>query len=130
MIKTIEKQHLIKEPLDKDALKLAQSIYSTYIVNEKDPYLDISLDKLYRLLGLDNSPSSLERLIEVFVDLTEPIIVEDFEYGGKKFPEKILTFCTFNEVEKDGIVYMEIELDEMYLAAMKNYMIDPFLDVK
>ena len=130
MIKMIEKQHLIKEPLDKDVQKLAQSIYSTYIVNEKDPYMYISLEKLYNLFNLDKSPASLDRINEIFMDLTEPIAVKDFEYEGKKYPEKILTFCTFTEVEKDGDGHMEIELNEMYLHALKYYMIDPFLEVK
>jgi len=127
---TIEKQDLIKEPLSKNTLKLAQSIYSTYIVNEKDPYMYISLKKLYNLFGFDDSAESLEKLLEIFVDLTEPIAVKEFEYERKKYPVKILTFCTFTEIEKDGDGHMEIELNEMYIEAMKNYMKNPFLEIK
>ncbi|WP_345993459.1 hypothetical protein [Sulfurimonas sp. HSL-1716] len=129
-MQTIDKKRLIKEPLDKDTLKLAQAIYSTYIANEKDPYMYISLKRLFNLFGFDDSSASLSKIIEIFIDLTEPIAVENFEYGGRKYPKIILTFCTFEEIQKDGDGHMEIELNEMYLEAMKNYMLDPFLDIK
>ncbi|MBU0631955.1 hypothetical protein KKA17_04860 [bacterium] len=125
----IEKQQLIKEPLDKDTLKLAQVIYSTFVANDDDPYMYIPLKRLYALFGLDDSSRSRERVLEMFLELMEPIKVQDFEFLGKKYPEKILEFCAFNEIEKDGELYMEIELNEMYLEAMKNYMTDPFLEV-
>ena len=129
-MQTIEKQHLIKEPLEKETLKLAQAIYSTYIVNEKDPYMSIPVDKLYTLLGFEKTPDSLNKLIDVFVDLTEPIVVREFEYMGKRYEEIILTFCDFKIIEQDGHKQMEIEVNEMYLKAMKYYMTDPFLDIK
>ena len=129
-MQTIEKQHLIKEPLEKETLKLAQAIYSTYIVNEKDPYMSIPVEKLYTLLGFEKTPDSLNKLIDVFVDLTEPIAVREFEYMGKRYEEIILTFCDFKIIEQDGHKQMEIEVNEMYLKAMKYYMTDPFLDIK
>lgn len=129
-MQTITKQPLIKEPLSKDAKRLALSIYSTYVMQDEESYMYISLDKLYHLFELPKTHDSLERIIEIFMDLTEPIAVKDFEYKGKKHPEIILTFCNFKVIEKDGDDHMEIEINEMYLEAMKNYMLDPFLEIK
>ena len=129
-MQTIEKQELIKEPLASKTLKLAESIYSTYVVNEKDPYMQISVEKLYKLLGLENEANPFKALMNIFVDLTEPIIVRNFEYKIKKYPQMILSFCTFKEIKEEGKHMIEIELNEMYLEAMKNYMLNPFLEVK
>lgn len=123
-MQTIEKQQLIKEPL-----KLAQVIYGTYVANDEDPYMYMPLKRLYALFGLDDSSESRERVLGMFLELMEPIQVKDFEFFGKNYSEIVLEFCSFNEIEKDGELYMEIELNEMYLEAMKNYMIDPFLEV-
>ena len=127
----IEKQELIKTPLSDDALKLAQSLYSTYILNNKEPSMCVSLKKLYHLFGLSDADSSLEKIFEIFADLSEPVMVHDFVYRGKKYSTVVLTFCKYEKIVKDDMEScMRIEMNEMYLDVLKNYMLHPFLEIK
>lgn len=126
----IDKQELVKSPLSKESLKLAQSLYSTYIQSDKESLMSISCSKLYHLFELIDSPFSSDKLLKIFDDLNEPIMVHDFVYKGKKYPEIVLTFCEYEKVYKDGMHYLLITLNEMYLEAMKNYMLYPFLEMK
>ncbi len=126
----IEKQELVKSPLSKESLKLAQSLYSTYIQSDKESLMSIPCSKLYHLFGLSDTPFSSSKLLEIFDDLNEPMMVHDFIYKGKKYPEIVLTFCEYEKVYKDGMNYLLIQLNEMYLEAMKNYMLHPFLEIK
>ena len=128
---TINKQELIKAPLSDDAMKLAQSLYSTYILNNKEPSMCVSLKKLYHLFGLSDVDSSVGIIYEIFADLNEPVMVHDFDYRGKKYSTIVLTFCDYEKILKDELEScMRIEINEMYLYALKNYMLHPFLEIK
>lgn len=118
----IEKQELIRGVLSKDALQLAQALYSTYLLSDRDPSIKTSVSKLCRLLG----NISQERLEEIFSELNEPIMVKDFTFRGKFFSRIVLQFCKYTHDGEDLL----IELSESYLEAMKNYMLDPFLEIK
>ena len=124
----INKQELIKAPLSDDALKLAQSLYSTYILNNKEPLMCVSLKKLYHLFGLSDEDSSVGKIDEIFADLNEPVMVHDFIYRGKKYSTIVLTFCDYKKDEVESC--MRIEINEMYLDVLKNYMLHPFLEIK
>lgn len=118
----IEKQELIRGTLSKDALKLAQSLYSTYLLNDEEPFINTSVTKLCGMLG----DISKEKLDEIFTELNEPIMIKDFSFRGKFFSQIVLQFCKY---KYDGNV-LQIELSEKYLEAMKNYMLHPFLEIK
>ena len=125
-----KKQELIKEPLSNEALKLAQSLYSTYLQNDKEPSICAYLDKLYHLFNLDDTTSSSKIILEIFEDLNEPVMVHDFVYRGKRYSEIMLTFCDYEKILKDNMECIRIEINEMYLEALKNYMLHPFLEIK
>ena len=127
----INKQELIKATFSDDALKLAQSLYSTSTLNDKKTLMHVPLKKLYHLFGLSDSVSSSERILEIFADLNEPIMIHDFVYRGKKHPTIVLTFCEYEKIVKDDMeCCMRIEINEMYLYALKHYMLHPFLEIK
>jgi len=126
----IEKQELLKTALSGDALKLAQSLYSTYLLNSKESSMVVPLDRLFHLFGLSDTPNSLGRVIEILEELGEPILVQNFFFRGEKYSQIFLTFCDYEELYKDGIKSMLIIINEMYLEAIKNYMLHPFLEIK
>ena len=115
--------------LSEHALKLANALYNTY-VQEKYPYLEISVEKLCGIFGLVYDAEAVAYLRGIFDELNEPIAVKDFLYGSKRYSWKILQFCEFEEEWKDGDTHIEVHIDEMYLEAMKQYMQKPFVNIK
>jgi hypothetical protein len=85
--------------------------------------MHISLPKLYELFKLPNINDSLKEIKAIFLELNEPIMVKDFKFYADVYEMRIMTFCTYEF--KEG--YVDIELNEEFLEAEKNYMIDKFL---
>jgi hypothetical protein len=127
---TIEKKQLVQEPIAPETHKLAEAIYSTYLTNKKDSYMLIPMSRFYNLFGLEQSAASLEKIVDIFIDLTEPILIEDFEFRAKRYPNIILTFCDFKIIKQEDDMFIEIELSEMYLEALKKYILNPYLEIK
>ena len=119
----IKKQKLLFEPFSKDALKLIKAIYNTYIELGGELYLELKLTTVEHLLSLkdnDNSISYLEKLLE---EINEPIMVRDFKFYRDLYPMRFLTFCTYTIEERK----VNIAINEEYLLAEQEYMLDPFL---
>ncbi|MEA3374040.1 MAG: hypothetical protein U9Q62_10195 [Campylobacterota bacterium] len=115
--------------LSPEAKRLANAIYNTYI-QEKYPYIDIPVKRLYQMFCTDSfthSKSEFEHLLEIFEELNEPVALINFKYGSKTYDWKMIQFCEFESDWKPGDEYVEIQLNEMYIAAMKEYMDEPFL---
>ena len=115
--------------LGPEAKRLANAIYNTYVL-EKYPYIEISVKRLYQMFCSDyvaNSKSEYGHLYRIFSELNEPVALIDFKYGSKVYPWKTVQFCDFEREWKPDDEYIEIHLNEMYLAAMKEYMEEPFL---
>lgn len=123
------KRNLIQKPITSDAKILAQSLYSTYVSNDYDPYIFEPIDKFYHLFTFEAGDDPLEKLSNIFIDLTEPILLEQFEFNAKQYSNLILTFCSYKIVKHNQQVFLEVEIDERYLEALKHYIIDPFLHI-
>ena len=122
-----DEAQLIKEPVAKDTKKLAQALYDRYEQNGKNPKMTIPVNKLCKLFGFDDSPASRAMLETIFLDLTEPIFVEDFAYVGKRYSNIMLYFCSFENIEKEGDSLIIIVLNEMFFEAMQRYFeINPY----
>lgn len=126
----IEKQELILTPLSANAVKLAQSLYSTYMLSDQEISMSIPWHKLYHLFGLNDESGSQKRIFSIFEELNEPIMVHDFMYRGKKYPQMVLTFCDYEKIQEGEISCLQIEINEIYLEVLKNYMLHPFLEIK
>lgn len=115
--------------LSDNAKRLANAIYNTYI-QEKYPYIEISVKRLYKMFGEDHythSQEEFERLQSLFEELNEPVALTNFKYGSKTYPWVVVQFCEFEKEWEIGDETIDIQINEMYLAAMKEYMDEPFL---
>lgn len=119
----IEKQNLLGQELSEDAVHLAQAIYNTYIEDHNELYMEIKIELIISLLNIPNTPRSVTYIIELLEEINEPIGVKNFKFYGKEYDLRFITFCTYDIV--DG--YINIELNEEFLHAEKEYMLDSFL---
>ena len=118
--------------LSDDAVKLANVIYNTY-VQEDYPYLEIKVNRLCEIFGFrgyTHSKEELDYIRGLFEELNEPIAVVDFKYGSKTYDWKALQFCSFETPWQDSDQTIEIVINEMYLAAVKEYMEKPFIYIR
>ncbi len=124
-IHRIEKQQILHEPLSEDALKLVRAIYNTYKEDVDELYLEIKISSLLHLLKIVNTHDDNIKnyIINLFEELNEPICVKNFKFYNAVYPMKFIKFCTYKV--QDEIV--EIELNEEYIYAIEEYMIDPYL---
>jgi len=117
--------------LSDDAVRLANAIYNTY-VQENYPYLEVGVKRLCQIFGFTGytlAKADLDYVRGLFEELNEPIAVVDFKYGSKTYPWKALQFCAFEKPWKDEDENIEIVINEMYLAAVQEYMEKPFINV-
>ena len=123
ILNTIEKQNLLGEPYSDKALKLAHALYNTYIRNDKELFIDVSVNTLIKLLKILKNRKALNELITVFEELNEPIMVKNFKFYQKTYPMRFLHFCKYNIVGD----MVEIELSEEFLHMESTYMKEEFL---
>ncbi len=128
--KKAKKNLFIVEMPSEDAIKLANAIYNTYIYEGKNPYLDLSVHRLCEMYDLPDTEQGHKRIKEIFEDLNEPAVVENFKYRGKTIDWKVITFCEFEHVWRDKDAFIEVNVNEMYLAAMQHFMKEPYLPFK
>ncbi len=115
--------------LSQDAIKLANMLYNTYR-QEGGPYLRISVQRLCEVFGFIHYTCSTEEkqsLRDLFDELNEPIRVVDFKYKNRVFEWEILQFCSFEKSWEEDDEYIDLILNEMFIAAMKEYMEESFI---
>lgn len=122
-IHKIQRQKLLSEPFSLDALKLSRALYYTYLNNDKELYMEVKLKTIYSLLKLIQSKESLAYVEQILDELNEPIAVKNFKFYAKTYTIRFIIFCKY-KVNGD---MMEIELNEEYLHAEKEYMMEQFL---
>jgi hypothetical protein len=118
--------------LSDDALRLANVLYNTY-VQEDDPFLEVNVNRLCEIFGYRGytyKKEELQHIRDLFEELNEPIAVVDFKYGSRTYDWKALSFCSFEKPWKEGDETIEIVINEMYIAAVKEYMEKPFINVR
>jgi len=119
----IVKQKLLSEPLSQRAIKFARAIYFTHLKDEANLYLEIKMTSIMKLLGVFSIKEAIEHVKEILAELNEPLAVRDFEFFGKTYPIRFITFCQY-KINGD---ILEIELNDEFLHAESNYMLDSFL---
>jgi len=118
--------------LSSDAVKLANAVYNTYW-QEKYPYLIVSVERLFELFGYSKESSGKKErqfIRELFEELNEPIRVINFKYGIKVYDWEALQFCVFEKSWEDEDDFIELTINEMYIAVMKEYLEEPFLPLQ
>lgn len=120
---------MVMAPLSSESIKLATAIYNTYIA-ENDPYLSIPLESLCRLFNLENSHDTYAHLQELFAELNEPVLIENFVFRGQHYKWEPVSFCSFDEDWKEGDEFLEITINELFLAVMKERMSEPFIPLR
>ncbi len=120
----IEKQKLLSEPFSEEALKLAHAIYNTYMLNDKELYMEIQLKTIAKLLKLDiNHNHTLKKIQDILEDLNEPLFIKEFEFRTKTYHNRFITFFKYKLTQ--DILYLQ--LNEEFLHVEKEYMLDSFL---
>ena len=119
---TIEKQFLFSDILSRDALRLARAIHNTYIEDKKNLYMEIRLETITSLLNIGTTQKDIHYLVTLFEEINEPISVKNFKFYANVYETRFMSFCNYTINEK----YIEIELNEEFLLAEKEYMIDKF----
>jgi hypothetical protein len=117
--------------LSEDAVRLANAVYNTY-VQEDYPYLEITVKRLCEIFGFTgytHRPEELDYIRGLFEELNEPIAVVDFKYGSRVYDWKALQFCSFEKPWRNEDTTIEIVINEMYVAAVREFMEKPFINV-
>ncbi len=119
----IKKNNLLHEELSEDALRLARAIYNTHIENGRRLDMEVKYKSIYSLLNIEESIDSINYIKTLFIELNEPICVNNFKYKHKTYPMRFVVFCncTFTDIA------VELELSEEYLEVEAKYMLDAFL---
>jgi hypothetical protein len=118
----IKKQELLHEPLSEDAVKLGRAIYNTFLENG-ELEMKVEISKFFKLFKLPATNESLQQIKDIFIELTEPLVVKNFKFWAEIYPIRIVTFCLYTFEGN----YVNIKLSEEFLEVEKNYMIDNFL---
>ncbi len=122
----IEKRSIMKRPSE-DAVKLANSIYFTSI-QEGEPYVYIALQQLCKLFGDYDKQNCKARITELLEELIEPVAVEEFTYNRKLIKWQAISFFTYKFCLEKDEEYVDIELNEMFIAAMKQLEAEPYIN--
>lgn len=116
----------MKRPSD-DAVKLANSLYFTAI-QEGEPYVYIALQQLCKLFGNDDVQHCKARITALLEELTEPVAVEGFTYNRKTVKWQAMSFFTYKFCFEEDEEYLDVELNEMFIAAMKQLEAEPYIN--
>ncbi|MGB5965493.1 MAG: hypothetical protein WBF77_01260 [Sulfurimonadaceae bacterium] len=122
----IKKRLIMKRPSER-AVKLANVIYFTSI-QEGEPYVYISLQQLCKLFDDCNEQNVKALITELLEELCEPIAVSDFTYNRKKIAWQAISFLSYEFSVENGQEYVDIELNQMFIAAMLQLEAEPFIN--
>jgi len=116
---------LIKEEPSRDAIRLAQVIYNTYLQVD-DPDMCVPITRICKVFNAECNKEFLRYLGTLFEELNEPIIAKHFNYHGKLYAWKVLKFCAVEQLQGDSGNYLDVHLNEMFIEAVKESDEDPF----
>jgi hypothetical protein len=121
------KRQLMFNRPGEEAVRLANNIYYTYL-QEDTPHLYVSLERFGKLVGESEVDKTKARLIKLFEELNEPIAVEDFSFRGKNYNWKALHFFDYRFVVEDDKVFVDIEIDEIFIDVMARLEAEPYIN--
>lgn len=116
----------ISNPPSDDAIKLANAVYQTYIVEEYS-HLKLSVERLCAIYAFKHTPETILYFKTLFAELNEPVALKDFTYEDHYYKWIVLNFCTFEKEWKNEDKFVYIALNEIYLSAMQKLMEEPFI---
>lgn len=61
-------------------------------------------------------------------ELTEAIAVKDFLYNRKKIDWQVISFITCAFTLENGEVYLDIEIDPIFIEVMKAVEAEPYIN--
>lgn len=112
-----------------DAIRLANSIYYTY-VQEEDPDLSIPVSRLCEIVGISDAAEAMVTIKKLFDELNEPVAARNFLYEGKKVEWQVLHFFDLEKEWEEGDRYIELHINEMFLEAMKQLEEEPYIEIR
>lgn len=114
-----EREPLIRSLPSKNAIRLANALYQTYIT-EQEPVLHIRKTLLFQLYRrIDDEPSEL-KIEQLFNELNEPCAVQNFEYEGKLIEWQMVSFCRLLSPITPENEYVDVEINELFLAVLRS----------
>ncbi len=125
----MDKKRFMAELPSGDAIKLANAIYQTYLL-EEDSHLKISVARLCEVFGFAHTPQTVAYFKQLICELNEPVVATDYEYKEHFYKWLVLDFCSFNQPWGDEDTYLYLAVNELYLDAMSRLMEEPFIEFK
>jgi hypothetical protein len=123
----MNKYQFISNLPGQEAIKLANAIYQTYLV-EDSSHLQFSVKRLCEIYNFEFTQDTFCYFKTLFAELNEPVAVTDFTYKGDFYKWLVLDFCSFENEWKFEDEYINIAINEIYLSAMKELMQEPFIE--
>lgn len=87
----------------------------------------VSLKRLYALFALTPGAAALGYLHELFEELREPVMLQDFSFEGEYYAWLSVCLCTLEaplEPESQRVV---VHLDARYLEALRRFVKEPYI---
>ncbi len=110
-----------------EAIKLANAIYQTYLVEESFT-LTISVARLCEIYGFEKTPETIAYFKRLFEELNEPAAVRNYEFKGHFYAWLVVQFCSFDAPWEFEDTQIHLALNELYLDAMARLMDEPYID--
>ena len=121
-----ETQTICRRPSDA-AVRLANDIYYTYL-QEETPYIRISVSRLCEVFGDHEEMEVKICVAQIFEELNEPIALQDFVYNGETIAWRMVHFFDYHFCHEEYGDYIDLEIHEIYLEALKNLDDQPYIN--
>jgi len=109
------------------AVRLANDIYYTYL-QEESPTVRISLKRLCEVFGDADVMHVKISVAQIFEELNEPIALSDFHYRGKTIEWATVNFFQYVFCCENGNDYIDLEINELYLEALRRMEEDSYIN--
>ena len=126
MMNTTEKRVLCQRPSER-AVRLANDIYYTYL-QEESLEIRISVARLCEIFGDHDVTQVKIHAAQIFEELNEPIVIEDFHYYGKKIEWQMAHFFDYHFCCENEHDYIDLVIHEIYLDALKSLDDEPYIN--
>lgn len=114
-----KRKPLIRSLPGANVIRLANALYQTYI-SGYNPLLHIRKELVYRLFRRSDDNPDETVIKQLFDELNEPCVVQDFEYQGKLIEWQTVSFCRLLSDITSENDYIDIEINELFLAVLQS----------
>ncbi len=123
----VTKQKFIVNHPGEEAVRLANSIYHTYL-QQGSPFLYIPLQRLCKVFGDCDEKRVKRRITALFEELNEPIAVENLFSRGKKIEWRAINFFSYSFNLENDHEYVDIEINEIFLEVLEEFELEPYIN--